>query len=1279
MDNKLKFDSFMLCFDVTNYYPDYDVAFFLKQLEDWENGNIYIISYRALNNDVKSHYLDTKYVWLDRIGLSFLELEKTIKKLGKQDIVVVIGGERLSHLLPDSSIASVEFGEKQSNLHLQTDEDWDTFARDLDKIYYDVQSVVAGLIFICNVNEEIVKKVNFILKDSNNMSIMQSEGIGGDDEKRIYTDAMFRLMKDQPLEKCLEIINNNAERISAEQIQMCKAVAYFNNGNITTSIDILKKNYSYLSNEQKGFLADLYILKNDVISAQKIFEELYLSDCQQKGLYELGLRAYPEDSERYEQILLEGIKYQPESPAVIECYANWLSFHEQFEEAAKWFRKINMPYHNLVAKVNDLLAEKQTDLHIVKAYLFDLVESNPELKNEAILRIGLYALKDGHFFDAYNIFKEADIEHVSETVKKILLGKINILADTAKASKALRKIKPYSKQSDWKLLVLERCKVLHQAIHVFSYDVEGFYSWRELLNCQQLDAWSRGIKKYILDILKKISELDIEKILTKSYVHNLKINDKELDCDTAIFCLRKSNCGEMPLEKFGCTRDEIVKGSYAIGNQFGTITQKIWIIYYCSIGASILNENPQDANGFSLHIPELASSNKCNQDLYSALYLMSWGNSQFRLGNHIEGMACVNVAIEKFLSVNEIVPILEEGGNILSKFLITYENVFSDEEKKTISQCLEKLLDYNETFLPVYKKFSDNLSDLISGYKEKVEKGEKNANWLVDLSNLIQILVQNNNGEDATEYIKENYQDAEKLLVQRRDIAAQMLYSWGKIVIMNTASGENYLLALELMDRAIKQIQSRRKVYHQEERAALAEEYDLILRDYLCFAGAYYSAKDLNIEVKEKLKVSILEKMSICLPLSIIEQKYYFKYKEISEDMEAKHREIKALKKEYGIMLQRNSKSTEEVEIIAKKIETLTEELVAKHPYYKSLEQYLGTNWEEIQEVLTENEVVYQYVLTNLTVISILVTKNWIDIHTKMLDLSYDSPISGMKKYGVIVENSTIKTGKVDEYSEAISKLVAEHLCEYVYNYDINSVYVLPDVSKSIFPLAAAKYKGEYLIDKVQEIINFIDYKQLIEYIRKPRKISKIVNRLFGKPSDRSISKIKKWLLAYERDDFINIVEENDDMGILRKKLENEKADTVAIYGHGVRNPDSNSVEGAQSIEGIKGMIHMRNILDNIVTDNLVIISCVGGTPNNINPEVSSGTWSSVFERFNGIIISCKWSVPTEDTIELISQMYNHTLDEGMNISEALLTAQRYMKNRGKGELSWAGVECWIN
>ena len=150
-------------------------------------------------------------------------------------------------------------------------------------------------------------------------------------------------------------------------------------------------------------------------------------------------------------------------------------------------------------------------------------------------------------------------------------------------------------------------------------------------------------------------------------------------------------------------------------------------------------------------------------------------------------------------------------------------------------------------------------------------------------------------------------------------------------------------------------------------------------------------------------------------------------------------------------------------------------------------------------------------------------------------------------------------------------------------------------------------------------------------------------------------------------------------MGILRKKLENEKADTVAIYGHGVRNPDSNSVEGAQSIEGIKGMIHMRNILDNIVTDNLVIISCVGGTPNNINPEVSSGTWSSVFERFNGIIISCKWSVPTEDTIELISQMYNHTLDEGLNISEALLTAQRYMKNRGKGELSWAGVECWIN
>ena len=1278
MEAKFEFDFFMLCLDVSNYYPDYDAAFFLEKFKNYKEGKVYVLSFRSLKNNLKIKYSTDQYKWVDRKQLSFSSIKETIEKLEKTDILIIIGGERLTRFLPNSSIASLEVGKKQSNLHLQSDEDWETFAHEIDEIYYLAGKLINGLIFICNVNEKIVEKINISLKDSNNMSIMSTQKMEDYGESLSNIDDILGQMKDQSLKTCLKIIDNNRERLSNEQIQMCKAVAHFENGNITKAISILNDEYVYLSDEQKAFLAELYILKDDKTSAQNIFEELYSTDCQQRGIYELGLRSYPENSERYKKILMEAVKYQSENGEIIERYANWLSSNEQFEEAAQWFRKIGQPYYELVAKVNDLLAQDQTDLKIVQAYIFDIVEQYPELKDEAILRVGLYALKKGHIFSAYNIFQEADTTIKSDTIKKIIYEKIKILIDTSKASKALRKLKPYSRQGDMELLIAERCKVLYETVKNFALESEGFYVWREMLECQQASTWVQGIKKYVIGVMRKISKIDIEEMLRKSYIHNLHANNEKLDCQTAIRFLRKNNSGEILEYENEISRDEIIKGSYIVGEKFGTIIEKAWISYYCSLGASIFNENPQDANGFSLRIIELSDSYNESKELPAALFLLSWGNAQFGLGNSIEGIVCVNIAIEKFLSVDEIIPVIEEGGNILAKFLIMYEKLFTVDEKKEISEYMNKLQKYNDTFVPAYNKFMGSTFDLVSLYQEKLEnKSEKNVEWLIDLGNLIQILFHNKKGKEAVEYIKDNYQYAKKIFDQRKDIAAQMLHTWGKIIFAE-AEGADFF-ALELLDEAINQIKIRRKVHHQEERAALAEEYDTILRDYLCFAGILYNLKTLNKEEKEHLKTNILEKMAICLPLSIIEQKYYYKTKFISAEMEIRHKDLKSLKREYGIMIQNGNNNSEEFRQISNRIDQLTKELVENHPYYKALVQYAGTDWKKVQNSLGENEVVYQYVLTDLSVISVLVTKDWIDIHTKLVDLSYDSPKAAMKKYGIIVDNSDIKGKEVDKLSVIISELVAEHLCEYVYNYDVKSVYIIPDVSTSYFPMAAIKYKREYIIDKVKEIINFIDYKQLLDYIKTPKHISKIVNRLYGKSSDQSINKIKKWLLSRENEDFINIIDENDDIDNLKTTISQSNIDTIAIYGHGVRNPDSNLIEGAQSIEGNNSMIQMRSILNDIIADNLILISCVGGTPNNINPEVSSGTWSNIFERFSGVVISCKWSVPTEDTIELIDQLYNYSVIEKMNIGESLIKAQQYMKNNGKGELSWAGIECWVN
>ena len=440
----------------------------------------------------------------------------------------------------------------------------------------------------------------------------------------------------------------------------------------------------------------------------------------------------------------------------------------------------------------------------------------------------------------------------------------------------------------------------------------------------------------------------------------------------------------------------------------------------------------------------------------------------------------------------------------------------------------------------------------------------------------------------------------------------------------------------------------------------------------------FYSAKDIKSEIKQKLKKEIIDKMSMCLPLSVIEQKKYYMKNRISDELERKHNKLQHLKKEYAIMLKGNSIEDVNVQAIAKEIEILTNELIHKHPYYMPLERFQGTDWKELKKNLKPNEVVYQYVLTEMVMVSILVTSEWIDIRTKFFDVRYDTPYNGMKKYGQIMESNIAGDDEIRYYSSMVSEFVAGHLCEYVFNHKIKSVYVIPDISKSIFPIAAVQYKGTYLIDEVEEIVNFIDYVQLINSLNIEVDDIRIVNKVFGKREETSIHYINKWLEEHPMKNVVSITDCSDDLHTVSLECSKGK-NTLVVYGHGVREPASKIVEGAQSIEGAKSMIQIREVLKEISVNNFILISCVGGTPNSSNPEISSGTWTSIFERFNGNVITCRWSVPTIDTVSLMDKIYDNLLNKKLNFGEALLKAQRDMKNSGKNQLSWAGVEYWIN
>lgn len=1280
MVDEIKLDQYMICLEVVDYYPDANLMFWLDYLEKHIQGKIHILSYRTIKEEIQKKYFSNKFVWVLEMPKSYEAIGKYIEEQNKEDAIVIVGGERLVSCCAEKTISSLNFEDKYSNLHLQEDENWVEFSKYIDELYGKYQSDIEGLVLICNVNNTIVNRINKELEFSNNMSICRTEILGCNSESSDNATVILKKINNKPLREALEIIEKNVDIMDSEHVITCKAIAYHSNGDVTKTIELLNSIYKTLSNEQKLFLAEMYILQESKKEAQKIFEEVYSNDKWERGLYELGLKAYEKEEQRYVDILMEGITCQPENIFLIERYANFLVNQGNHKEAACWFRKIDKPYFELIARINDLLAEEQTDIKIVKAYLFEIVEKNPDLKNIALLRVALYAKARGHYYNAYNLLKEADLHEVGETTQDILKEKISILKDIEKACKALGKLKPFRKEKDYVVLLEKRCSLLLECINFFSNIEYGYYHWRELLECQQIDIWNIFLKKRVLRCIKELGKIDFDNILPDSYISNLKLSQEHLDCDTAIYCLRKSNCGEMPPEKFGCTREEVVKGSWVLIEAEGTSIQRIWLRYYCSIGASVLSENPQEATSFSLSILEYGKTVSTDeQKLISALYLMSWANLQFRLGNTIEGVACTIISISKLLNLNEITPILEEGLNILSRYLGTYDDLFSENEKKDIVESVRLLKKYNESLEPLHYKYSDDATEILKNYEERIKKcEEKDSHWLIDLNNLIAGKIKNREYDEAVRYVKENYPLINELINQRRDIAAMLYYSWGDLLIKFGGTIENILLGLEMLDNAIALLQKRRQVYHQEERAALAQEYELIIREYLCFCAMVYAAKDVKVDIKQKLRTEILDKMSMCLPMSVIEQKNYYMKNRISDELERKHNRLLYLKKEYAIMLKGNNIQDDNVQTIAKEIENLSNELVHKHPYYMPLEKFEGTNWKELKLNLKPNEVVYQYVLTDMVIISILVTDKWIDIRTRIFDTRYDTPYSSMKKYGQIIEGNNASDDEIRYYSSMVSEAVAEHLCEYVFNHKTKSVYVIPDISKSIFPIAAVQYKGIYLIDEVEKIVNFIDYIQLINSLKMEMDDIKIVNKVFGKREETSIHHINKWLDEHPMKNMVSITDCSDDLQEVSLEC-NKGRNTLAVYGHGVREPASEVVEGAQSIEGAKSMIQIRELLKEISVNSLILISCVGGTPNSSNPEISSGTWTSIFERFNGNVITCRWSVPTIDTVSMMDKMYDNLLTKKMGFGEALLKAQRDMKNSGKNQLSWAGVECWIN
>ena len=1272
-------DPFTINVNTTDYEPYYSLTLWLNIFLKISSDKIYIILYRNVPVKMKQSFDGEIVIWVDSIPKSKEAIIDFIGTLSKQDRVIIVGGERLVPYTNCQSVVRQNVGKKELNIHLQEDQDWIGFSKIIDEVFFRIQSSISGMILICNANEKILKLITQVLESSNNMSIISLGNTAVDPNNQVELASILNTFNSLSVNEAEKLIEEKKDIIGKENIAIYKGLAYFCNGDLCNTKKILYDNYDALTDEIRCFLANLYNVTQEKEEAKKIINEIYSRDKMHRGIYELALRTYDPADYEYQKFLCEGIKYDPTNPAIIETYANWLSNEGDYLGAALFFRRIPGDYFELVARINELLADNISHFSIAEKRFTPIIEENPSLFNEVVLRLGNYFFKKGSMYSAYHFFMKANMDVKGSNIEAILLKKVEIFKDIKLASLALGKRKPYKKEKDAQLITKERGKILIQLVQIFAYKRMGYVYWRELIRCQSEQTWIEYLLPYAISQIDKLCNIDLNAYLKKSYIQNLHIDENKLGADVCISILRKSNAGEILPENVELSRAEMERGALVWCELNGTIIEKAWIRYYLSIGASILGENPQEANDHSLTICEYISLlNGSERDICTLLYLLSWGNAQYRIGNRIEGIICVCAAIEMAITCNEITPILEEGLNIITIFCLMNKDKITTSNKREFITMLDKLKEYNDTVRTNLPVIVGDKKEIIAELTSRIKISNKDVNWMISLAQLIQYKVMYNEIPKAIDLIKSNIKFVKPLLLLRKDIASNILYSWADIIYKGDPNINNLLLAIDLLNHCEEIFTLRREVSHQEERSGLASSIDNILRKRLEIAGLLWGIKDAPEYITDILYPQILNTSKKCVPLSIIEQKKYNASKQLTEDQIKKSHRLQLLNDEYLRIVQRNKVDSPYVQKIAQEIQELTMELKKMHPYYRPLSHFDGTDWKKLQNAINHDDVVFQFVITELCLITMLITKNNIDIKNIILDPEVDNAISVMNKYRVIMEVHSGEEEKVDEASERITNLIAEHLCKYIWSNKCSRVFIIPDVKYSSFPLAASIYNGELLINKVDELVNFIDYEAVISYLKRGPIKYKYYNKLLGNHSDSSIGYIKLWLDQHKSDNFYVDTDSTKDINDISRYCCENNYNTFIVYGHGVSDVTSKVIDGAQDIEDASSMISIAEIIKNLSIENTFVISCMAGVPNGENPDKSNGTWTQMFEKQVGVIIMCKWSVATEETIQLLDLVLQ-ILDQGSEtIGKALIRAQREL-SKTKNLFYWAGIEMWVN
>lgn len=1298
MEN-IPFDNFTINLDVSRKV-EWSTGFLFNMLLDNVRNNIHIINYTSLdldklinkyNSDFNKDEPDIrqKIVIAKDIPMNFVSLETYAENLSVDDYLFIIGGERLISFSKTSSIISTKFNGRNANLHFMDYENWGVFVDEIDKLYGDMQKSLQGIFF--NICVDIKSRDLFLelSEESGNFSITCIELSNQNEDYEKLQRELFEKFEGSSLSEIINLLESNKSKLEDNTYRYMKALAYMHQGNISEAKKILESNYENLRNEEKLILADLLTTINEKERAKEILDELFQSDKYHKGLLQAILRLNEDSDNLTKKKWIDiSLKLDPLNPVIKEYHGNWLSNNGDYLGAAKVFREIRdimdfSPYYELVARINDLLdaSPKSTE---AQSYIFSIIDENPKLKNEANYRLSKFLIDHKNsYFTAYSVLKQSDMEIGEPRTIEIAKLKFEILTDVVKGSEALRKLKPFKRERDANLLRDERAETLLKCIPVLATSFTGYLSWRAFISDSQLDDnWKESMFIQLKEKILKVPIDNFDDKLDHSYIKKIEDRWNSSKVYEGLKLLRKIKSGEFLIEGNFKDLDEFINVILTVSELYGDIPSQLWSRYYLSVILSQKGET-QLANNIALSIFEYYPRVKDKKIKSLSIYLglTAWGNSQYRIGREVEGIACIISTLQLAQQLNEFVPFVEEGVNIVARFLSDNKKIINKDDKYLINNFVNSFNSYNNSIGHVLHFINGTSDSIINDLENDVKLAKtKDLGWGGKVVNLVSAYMENERADAAIRLLEEYGDKALEKLSGRIDLRYKVILNWAQIYFFHVSNENAIKKAITLLEKGMEDIEHRRSVHHKEERASVGKASEDIYRFYIQLCSLLFGIGGISsndrILMQEKIE-SVLPKMN---PRSIIEQKKYNITKEITLEMEELVRRKSILTEEYNSLFEKNRTNFELINDKAKEIEIITNKLIDMHPYYKPLPNHETINFKNIQSLLGEKEVFYQYIVTPMTVITLLITKESIELKTKLISLDSEDIIELSKQFSYLIQDDDNHDKEIENLTHNISRAIADELINHIKLKEISRVYLMQDFKMGLFPILITNIDDSYIIDRVESIINIIDYTLIGDKHSLEKDFFSVANRIIGKPTDISLKTINEWLITKKDNDFIVLDNNSDDTSNLSELASSDYVNTVIVYGHGVTDPKASPIDGAQGIEGQKGLIRLDEIVNKLQNvENLILISCRGGSPYSESPENSTGTWANMLEGFNGNIISCKWDVPTKSSVFIVDEIINQIKHKKVSIDKAVINAQKKAKLKYDNPMYWAGIEFWKN